>query len=487
MASRFAPGERLAILAPSIPEALVLMFAAAMARLVSVPVNPALRRQEVAHVLDRSGAAGVCSVAEHRGNDLAGILTALRPKLPSLRETLSFEDWPSLVAAGRADDRPLPPPDPDDVAQIVFTSGTTGAPKGAMLAHRGLCNASRFGAQRFGLGAGDVYVNTMPVFYIGGQAIALEIVQATATNVLVTQFDAEVQIDLLETQRGTHTLGVPTVLLALIDHPDFGRRDLSALRSLSTGGAGVPADLIRYIEQALGVQSTVVYGQTESCGFISQTFLDDDPQDKASTVGTFLPQLEGRIVDPAHGEVVPIGEVGELQVRGFSVTAGYCDEPDATAATIDAHGWLHTGDLAIMDARGYLRITGRLKEMIITGGVNVSPVEIEAAIAAHAAVAEVAVVGMPHARWGEAVVAVVRPVPGAHADPAELTTFTRGCLAPHKVPKGWVFTDELPRTASGKVQKFVLREQLERDWGTPWDATLCSVDRASAAAFGVHR
>jgi fatty-acyl-CoA synthase len=469
MAARFTPGERLAVLAPSIPESLVLTFAAAMARLVSVPVNPALREQEVAHVLDRSGAAGVCSVAEHRGNDLAGILSAVGPKLPNLRHMLSFEDWLDLVAAGGADDRPLPPPDPEDVAQIVFTSGTTGAPKGVMLTHRGMCNASRFGAQRFGLGAGDVYVDTMPLFYIGGQAIALEIVQAMGTNVLVTQFDAGVQLELLESEGATHTIGVPTMLVALIDHPDFGRRQLSALRAVSTGGAAVPAELIRYMEEALDVQSAVVYGQTEACGFISQTFLDDGAEDKASTVGPFLPQLEGRIVDPERGVVMPVGEVGELQVRGYAVMEGYFDEPHATAATIDADGWLHTGDLATMDARGYLHITGRLKDMIITGGVNVFPAEIEAAIAAHPSVATVAVLGIAHERWGEAVVAVVRLVPGANPDTADLAMFTRGRLAPHKVPKGWVFTDELPMTASGKVQKFILRDELEHLWEDPGD------------------
>jgi fatty-acyl-CoA synthase len=470
LAARFAPGERLAVLAPSIPESLVLSFAAAMARLVLVPVNPALREQEVAHILDRSGAACICCVAQHRGNDIAGIVAAVRPRLAALRDVLWFEEWPALVAAGSADDRPLPQPEPDDVAQIVFTSGTTGAPKGARLTHRGMCNAARLGGQRFGLGAGDVYVDTIPVFHVGGQAIAFQIVQARATNVLVEQFDPGVQLELLETERATHTVGVPTMLLAVIDHPDFGRRDLSRLRSLSTGGAAVPAALIRHIEQALDVRSTIVFGQTETCGYISQTFLDDDAEDKASTVGRSLPQLEGRIVDPERGGVVPIGDVGELQVRGFAVMAGYFDDPDATAATIDADGWLHTGDLATMDARGYLRITGRLKDMIITGGVNVFPAEIEAAIAGHPTVAGVAVVGVPHERWGDAVVAVIRPAPGAQPDAAALETYTRDRLAPHKVPKGWVFTDELPMTASGKVQKFVLRERLAREWEAPWAA-----------------
>jgi fatty-acyl-CoA synthase len=180
-----------------------------------------------------------------------------------------------------------------------------------------------------------------------------------------------------------------------------------------------------------------VFGQTEACGFVSQTFLDDDPRDKASTVGRLLPQLEGRVVHPELGALVPIGEVGELQVRGFGIMAGYFEDPDATAATIDAGGWLRTGDLATMDARGYLTITGRLKDMIVTGGVNVYPAEIEAAIAAHPSVVDVAVLGMPDRRWGEAVVAVVQLADGSDAGPAELEALTRELLAPYKVPKRW--------------------------------------------------
>jgi fatty-acyl-CoA synthase len=182
-----------------------------------------------------------------------------------------------------------------------------------------------------------------------------------------------------------------------------------------------------------------------------------------------LPQLEGRIVDPGTGAVVPVGGVGELQIRGFGVMAGYFDEPDATAATIDPDGWLHTGDLATMDARGYLTITGRLKDMIVTGGINVYPAEIEATIAAHPSVADVAVLGMPDRRWGEAVVAVVRVAPGTPRDAGDLEKFARGRLAPFKVPKRWVFADEFPMTASGKVQKFVLREIIEREYAARAD------------------
>ncbi len=464
LTARYAPGDRVAVLAPSIPESFVLSFAAAMARLGLVPRYPALREHEVAHILGRSGAVAVFHVPEHRGNDLTAVLAGVREALPGLRDVVPFADWRAWVDAGSVpDDRPLPAPAPTDVAQLVFTSGTTGAPKGAMLTHRGMCNASRLGGVRFGLGAGDVYVNTIPLFHVGGQGVSFQIVQARATNVLVTQFEPGLHLELLEAESATHTIGVPTMWLAVIDHPDFGRRDLSALRSLSTGGSVVPAELIRHIERALEVRSTVVFGQTEACGFVSQTFLDDDPEDKASTVGQLLPQLDGRIVDPDTQSVVRVGDVGELQIRGFNVMAGYFEDPDATAATVDPDGWLRTGDLATRDARGYLRITGRLKDMIVTGGVNVYPAEIEAAIAGHPAVAAVAVLGVPDARWGEAVVAVVRAAPDRDPSASELDEFTRERLAPYKVPKRWVFVDELPMTASGKVQKFLLRDRLTQD------------------------
>jgi fatty-acyl-CoA synthase len=460
MTQRFSPGDRIAVLAPSIPESYLLSFATAMARLVLVPINPLLRAGEIEHILARSGAVAAFSVAEHGGNDLAGVVASLEPHLPALREVIPFDEWPAQVEAGLAEHLPLPAPDPDDVAQLVFTSGTTGAPKGAMLTHRGFTNAARFSGERFGIGAGDVYVDTIPLHHVGGQAVTFMVVQALATNVLVTRFDAGVQLELLESERATHTVGVPTMFHDVIAHPTFGQRDLSALRALSSGGSLVPVDLIRHLERSLGVQTTIVFGQTETCGYISQTYPDDDPDDKSATVGRLLPHLEGRVVDSERGLVVPAGEIGELQVRGTGVMAGYFDEPEQTAAAIDADGWLHTGDLVTMDERGYLRVAGRLKDMIVTGGISVYPAEIEAVIGEHPSVAEVAVIPLPHARWGEAVVAVVRPAGAVAADARVLEEYSRRRLAPYKVPKRWVFADELPKTASGKVQKYLLQEKL---------------------------
>ncbi|HLM95703.1 MAG TPA: class I adenylate-forming enzyme family protein [Acidimicrobiales bacterium] len=468
LAARFGPSERVAVVAPSIPESLLLTYGAALAGLVLVPVNPALRAAELRHVLGQSGAAGAFVVSEHRGQDLAATLDALGPDLPALREVVAFDDWDAFTAsapstgASDAVDLTTRTPSPDDVAQLVYTSGTTGTPKGALLTHRGMTNAARFGAMRFGMRAGDVYVQTMPLFHVGGQVVSFQLCQLSATAVLVPAFDPGLVLELVESERATLTCGVPTMLLALVDHPDFGRRDLSSLRAVSGGGAVVPAELVRHIEAALGVQFAVVFGQTEACGFISQTHLEDAAEDKGATLGRPLPGVGARVVDPESGAAVPRGEVGELEVRGPNVMAGYHELPGESVAAIGPGGWLRTGDLVTMDDRGYLRMTGRRKEMIVSGGENIFPVEIENALLEHPAVTQVAVVGVPDPRWGEAAVAVVVPAAHRRPDPADLEAFLRERMAAFKVPRRWVLVDELPRTASGKVQKHVVQEQIAR-------------------------
>jgi fatty-acyl-CoA synthase len=459
LAGRFEPTERVAVVAPSIPESLVLTYAAALAGLVLVPVNPALRAGELRHVLGQSGAAGAFVVPEHRGFDVLGTVHTLRPELPALRDVVVFDEWDAFCASAGLSPSPRPVA-PDDVAQLVYTSGTTGAPKGALLTHRGMTNAARFGATRFGMRPGDVYVQTMPLFHVGGQVVSFQLCQLSAAEVLVPAFDPGLVLELIESERATLTCGVPTMLLALVEHPDFSRRDLSSLRAVSGGGAVVPAALVRHIEDTLGVHFAVVFGQTEACGFISQTHLDDSAEDKGETLGRPLPGVGARVVDPATGVAVARGAVGELEVHGPNVMAGYHELPEDSADAVGPGGWLRTGDLVTMDARGYLRMTGRVKEMIVSGGENIFPVEIESALAEHPDVAQVAVVGVPDDRWGEAAVAVVVPSAPRAPDPAALEAFLRERLAPFKVPRRWVLVDELPRTASGKVQKHLVRERL---------------------------
>jgi fatty-acyl-CoA synthase len=465
LVARFDAGERVAVWAPSLPESLMLSYAAAMAGLVLVPVNPALRAGEVAHILRQSGAAGLFLVPQFRGHDLAGALGSIRADLPGLRhvESLTASGWEAFCADSDADaPGALLRRDPSagDLAQLIYTSGTTGTPKGALLTHRGMTNAARFGAERFGMGAGDVYVHTMPLHHVGGQVVSFQICQQRATAVLLESFDPGLVLELIDSERATLTCGVPTMLLAMIEHDDMAVRDLSSLRSVSGGGSVVPAELVRYIEDTLGVRFTVVFGQTEASGFISQTELDDPDEEKAATLGRPLPGIEARVVDPETDSVVAVGAMGELQVRGPNVMAGYHDLPDETAEALLPDGWLRTGDLVTMDGGGVLRMVGRRKEMIVSGGENLFPVEIENALCLHPRVVQAAVVGVPDRRWGEAAVAFVRLAPGAEVDPMVLEGFLRQRLAGFKVPRRWVFVDSFPLTASGKIQKFVLRDRL---------------------------
>jgi len=444
--------------APNSPEWIILEFGAALAGVTLVTVNPAYCSQELGYVLGQSRAVGLVLVPEYRGNSLLGFLEAVRPRLPQLREVVLFSDWTAFCASGSVTER-LPDVRPEDPAQIQYTSGTTGFPKGAVLHHRGITNNARLTAQCWGVAAGDVWVNPMPLFHVGGCVLlTLGPVQHLATQVLMPGFDPAPELELIEAEHATLLLGVPTMLIALLEHPDVGRRDLSSVRIAVCGGATVPPEVVRGMEARLGAPLSIIYGQTESSGLITSVRLGDGPEDRMTSLGQALPQTEVKIVDPATQAVVPLGVVGELCTRGYLVMQGYFENPAATAAAIDAEGWLHTGDLGSMDERGYCRIEGRLKDMIIRGGENIYPREIEQLLFAHPVVADVAVVGVPDPKRGEQVAAFVRPAPGQVLTSEELFAFCREHLAPHKTPRYWEFVEQFPLTLSGKVQKFLLRD-----------------------------
>jgi fatty-acyl-CoA synthase len=460
LAGRFAPGEHVAVWAPNLPEWVILEYAAALAGLVLVTVNPAYRPAELAYVLNQSGAAGLFLVPEFR-SPMARYLGEVRHEVPGLREVVFFTGWADFMASAPAG-AALPGAGPDDLAQIQYTSGTTGFPKGAELHHRGLTNNARFYAERIGLRPGEVYVNPMPLFHTAGCAMGvLGTVQCRAVHVPVLAFDPGLVLELCEAGRAAVFAGVPTMLIAMLEHPDSTRRDLSSLRAVVSGGSPVPSRLVRRVEDQLGVRFSTVFGTTECSPLLTQVRLDANPGDRAETLGTPLPQTEIQITSPAGRTPLPVGEVGELCARGYMVMRGYRNAPEATAQAIDADGWYRTGDLASIDARGYVRIEGRIKDMIIRGGENIYPREIEDVLLACPGVAEAAVVGVPDHRWGEVVAAFIRPVPDRLAPtPGELRAHCRERLAPYKTPQHWVFVGAFPLTPSGKIQKFKLRESF---------------------------
>ena len=455
----FKPGERIAVWAQNIPEWMMLEFGCGMAGMILVTVNPGFRANELEYVLKQSRSAGVFVVNSFRGNPMLETVQEVAHRCPELREIVCFDDWNAFIAAGDDLNVALPVVKPDDAVMIQYTSGTTGFPKGALLRHRGLVNNGADTGERMGLSAGDVFVTAMPLFHTGGcVCCVMSAVSKAATQVLVEAFEPGLVLELLATYRGNAMVGVPTMLVAMLEHPAFASTDLSSVKAICSGGSTVPAALVTLFERKLGAPFTIVFGQTECSPVAAQTRTNDTVADKANTIGLPLPNMETKIIDPDTGKTVGIGQVGEFCTRGYHVMLGYFEMPEATAAAIDADGWLHTGDLCAMDQRGYCSVEGRLKDMIIRGGENIYPRELEELLFRHPKVSEVAVIGLPHEKWGEEIAAFIRPAPGATIDKEELSAYMRASLAPHKTPKHWFSVSAFPLTGSGKIQKFKLRE-----------------------------
>jgi fatty-acyl-CoA synthase len=462
---RFEPGERIGVWAHNLPEWVVLEYGAGLAGITLVTINPSFQPAEAAYVLGQSRSAGVFLVPEVRGNPLAAHAEVIRGDLPDLRHVMRLDQLADLMADPSVDDSiALPEVHTDDPVQIQYTSGTTGFPKGAVLRHGSVVNNAMLWADRVGIPDGAVWVAPMPLFHTGGCVMGvLGALDRHATLVLMPMFDPGLFLELIERERAWFAAAVPTMLIAAMDHPDASVRDLSSWRSTVSGGSQVPEALVRRIEQTLGVDFTIVYGQTECSPVLTNTLPSDNAEDKGLTVGPPLPHTEVRIVDPATLETVPLDTPGELWARGYFTMLGYFDKPAETAETLRPDGWLRTGDLATMDGRGYCRIVGRLKDMIIRGGENLFPAEIEEVLYRHPGVAEVAVVGLPDEKWGEIVAAFIRPSdPAAPPRAAELRTHLRAELSPQKTPTKWYSVTEFPLTGSGKIQKFAIREAWEK-------------------------
>ncbi|HEY7807279.1 MAG TPA: AMP-binding protein [Croceibacterium sp.] len=459
LASRHAPGARVAIFANNVPEWVLFHFGAALAGLIVATINPASQKRELRYMLERSRSEAVYCVEDFRGNPLRAIAEEVAAELPGVRHVIDLTDHAALFE-GR-DRGTLPPVRPEDFAQIQFTSGTTGFPKGALLRHHSLVrNAADFIA-RLGLTAGDRFILLMPLFHTAGCGIScLGAIAPGGEIVLPPLFEPQAVARAIERERTGFTFAVPTMIHALLAEAAQAGRDLTCLERIASGGAMVPPDLIARAAKAFGAIVQIGYGQTESSPAISFACHDDPLAERTSTVGRPVPGVEVAIRDPHDGAILPIGAQGEICTRGYHVMAAYDGNEEATAAAIDADGWLHTGDLGRMDERGFVSITGRVKEMIIRGGENLFPAEIENAILEHEAIGEAAVVGVPCPEFGEQVACFMRSSNGRQPGPTELKAFIRERLSPQKTPKYWLWVEQWPLTGSGKIQKFKLAEQF---------------------------
>jgi fatty-acyl-CoA synthase len=460
LATRHSEGARVAVYANNIPEWLLLEYACGLAGVTLVTVNPAYQKRELKYVLEQSASEAIYYVKEFRGSRLQEIADAVCDGVPAIRHRILLSDHGALFAGetGGA----LRDPKPHDPVQIQYTSGTTGFPKGALLHHGGLVQNGYDYMARSGVGPGDVFVHNMPMFHTSGCALlALGSIGVGATMLLAPMFDPDMIARVIAREKATFILGVPTMLVALIDAVERSGADMSTIRAISSGGAMVAPELCRKAKTLLNAPVQIVYGQTEASPGITLSWSDDSLEDMTQTIGQPMPHTEVSILDPLTNDVVALGAQGEICARGYQIMLGYNDNPEATAKTIDRDGWLHTGDLGTMDERGYVRITGRVKEMIIRGGENLFPAEIENAMLEHEAIAEVAVIGVPDEKWGEQVACFMRASGQTRPHADELKAFIRERLSPQKTPVHWIWVEAWPLTGSGKIQKFKLREAFE--------------------------
>ncbi|MEX2255594.1 MAG: FadD3 family acyl-CoA ligase [Acidimicrobiia bacterium] len=472
LASGIERGDRVAVWAPNSLQWIVAALGVTTAGGVLVPVNTRFRGPEAAYVLAASGARALFTVRGFLDTDYPALLADAGVTLPRLEHTIllsgdpdgSSMAWDDLLARGHD----VPDADlgarlasigPDDPSDVVFTSGTTGNPKGVVMTHGQTLRAYLAWCDWADLRRADRYLIANPFFHIFGyKAGCLASLMRGATIVPVAVFDPAVVLELVERERITVLPGPPTIYQALLDHPDRTHRDISSLRVAVTGAADIPVELIRRVREELPFERILTgYGLTEA-GTVTGSKPDDDFEHVATTVGVPWDGFEVRTVTEAGADTSP-GEPGEVVVRGETVMRGYLDDPDATAAAIDADGWLHTGDLGTFDADGYLRIVGRIKDMYIVGGFNAYPAEIENLLLRHPRVAQAAVIGVPDARLGEVGRAFVVLDPGPPVDPSEIIEWARHEMANYKVPRSVVLLDALPVNATGKVVKDELRER----------------------------
>jgi fatty-acyl-CoA synthase len=462
-------GDRVGIWSPNCPEWVAVQYGTALIGAILVNINPAYRVSELEYVLRQAGVTTLVSATAHKTSDYRGMVDEVRPSLPELRDVIYIgdESWTALESAGNAVG-----PDAveaasatlsfDDPINIQYTSGTTGFPKGATLSHHNILNNGYFVGELLGYTEADRVCLPVPFYHCFGMVMGnLGCTSHGATIVIPAPlFDAAATLAAIEGERCTSVFGVPTMFIAELGVEGFAGYDLTSLRTGIMAGSPCPVEIMKRVITEMHMEGVAIaYGMTETSPVSTQTRADDDLERRTATVGRVLPHVEVKVIDPATNLVVPPGTPGELCTRGYSVMLGYWQEPDKTAEAIDAGRWMHTGDLAVMGEDGYINIVGRIKDLVIRGGENVYPREIEEFLYGHPDIADVAVIGVPDERYGEELMAWIRLRPGAAPlDAAAVRAFCQGRIAHQKIPRYVRIVDDFPMTVTGKIRKVEMRE-----------------------------
>jgi fatty-acyl-CoA synthase len=482
LAAGVGKGDRVGIWAPNCAEWTLVQYAAAKTGAVLVNVNPAYRTHEFSYAVNQSGLRLLIAASGFKTSDYRAMVDEVRGQCPTLERVvyLDTEDWPVLIAEGEAvadgaRAERAATLRPEDPINIQYTSGTTGYPKGATLSHRNILNNGYFTTELIHLTEQDRLCIPVPFYHCFGMVMGNLGCTSHGTTMVIPApgFDPEATLRAVEEERCTGVYGVPTMFIAMLNHPGFADRDLSTLRTGIMAGSICPVEVMkRCIEEMNLREVSIAYGMTETSPVSCQTRSDDDLDRRTATIGRVHPHVEVKIVDPATGRTLERGRPGELCTRGYSVMLGYWDDPDRTAEAIDAEGWMHTGDLAEMREDGYCTIVGRIKDMVIRGGENVYPREIEEFLYQHPDIEDVQVIGVPDEKYGEELCAWVRMRDGAEPlDAAAVRDFATGRLAHYKIPRYVMVVDEFPMTVTGKIRKVQMREEAAAALGLSGSAS----------------
>ncbi|PYI67475.1 AMP-binding protein [Arthrobacter livingstonensis] len=468
LAAGVAKGDRVGIWAPNVPEWVLIQYATAKIGAILVNVNPSYRQHELKYAVRQSGMRMIVALPEFRGSDYAGMIDAVHPECPDLADVvyIGTGSWDALVAGGAAVaadavEQAMAALSTDDPINIQYTSGTTGSPKGATLSHHNILNNGYFVTETINLTETDRVCVPVPFYHCFGMVMCNLGATSHGAAIVIPapSFDAAATLRAVQEERCTALYGVPTMFIAELNLPDFASFDLTSLRTGIMAGSPCPVEVMKRTMTEMHMSEvSIAYGMTETSPVSMQTQTDDDVAHRTETVGRVHPHLEVKIVDPTTGLTAPRGTPGEFCTRGYSVMLGYWNDPEKTAAAIDSARWMHTGDLAVMYNDGYVNIVGRIKDMVIRGGENLYPREIEEFLYSHPDIADVQVIGVPDEKYGEELCAWLLMKPGAPAlDQAGVAAFCEGHLSRQKVPRYVLVVDEFPMTVTGKVRKMDMR------------------------------